>query len=200
VILLGACGQQDEGRAEPGAAADTGALRAPAVDDVRVIDVDMPEVPDEELFDQDGASVRLSDRARDRTVVVNFVFTTCTTVCSPMTAIFARLQTELGEAMERDVRLVSISLDPGADTPEQLKRYADRFDRREGWTFLTGRSDRVASVLKALGGYAGAKERHTPLTLIGSNGRWRRVEGLAGPERLAEEVRALHAARSVARH
>jgi protein SCO1/2 len=199
VILLGACGQQSEGRAEPGMTADTGALRAPAGDDVRVTDVDVPEVPDEELFDQDGALVRLSDQMRGRTVAVNFVFTTCTSICSPMTAIFARLQTELGDAMERDVRLVSISLDPGADTPELLKRYADKFARREGWTFLTGRSDRVARVLRALGGYAGAKERHAPLTLIGSNGRWRRVEGLAGPERLAEEIRALHAARASAR-
>ncbi|XXT22593.1 SCO family protein [Sorangium sp. So ce429] len=149
-------------------------------------------VPDEELVDQDGAPVRLRELAKGRVLAVNFIFTTCTTICSPMTAIFGRLQAELGDALERDVRLVSISLDPATDTPERLKRYAEQFGRRPGWVFLTGSRERVGRVLDALGGRAPIKEQHTPVTLIGreAEGRWTRVDGIAPPARLAEEVRA----------
>jgi protein SCO1/2 len=165
---------------------------AVAVDEVRVAPVKRVVVPDEELVDQDGVPVRLPALMKDRIVAVNFVFTTCTTICSPMTAIFGRLQRELGDALERDVRLVTISLDPATDTPERLRRYADKFDRRPGWTFLTGPTDRVGRVLDALRGETGAKEGHSPVTLLGSAaaGRWARVYGLAPAERLHRELQA----------
>lgn len=150
-------------------------------------------VPDEELVDQDGRAVRLRELFAGRAVAVNFVFTTCTTLCSPMTAIFARLARELGPAMESRVRLVSISLDPATDTPDKLRAYADRFERRAGWTFLTGPTDRVQRVRKALGGGSGPKEAHEAITLIGraDQQRWQQVRGLATADRLASWIRPL---------
>jgi protein SCO1/2 len=191
-LLAASC----DGPGEPADPAGGGAgSPAPAPDgaaEVRAAPAAGIAMPDEELVDQDGAPVRLRELARDHVLVVNFIFTACTTICSPMTAIFSRLQGELGGALERDVRLVSISLDPAVDTPERLKRYADPFNRRRGWIFLTGSRERVARVLGALGGRAPVKERHTPLTLIGraAEGRWTRVDGIASPGRLAEEIRA----------
>ena len=150
------------------------------------------EIPDEVLFTQDGKQVRLySDLMRGKVVAVNFVFTTCSTICSPMTAIFSRLQKELG-ARGREVVLISISLDPKTDTPERLKQYADRFERREGWTFVTGPADRVTRVLKALGGYVAVKESHTPVVLLGNEatGEWTRAYGLTPPKQLAAQLEA----------
>jgi protein SCO1/2 len=191
--LAGACKRSTEDRAPSGRAAE-----ATASGEVRVAPVEGLRIPDEELVDQDGNAVRLRDLMAGHAVAVNFVFTTCTTVCSPMTAIFGRVQDGLGDSMEREVRLVSISLDPATDTPERLKRYADRFGRRAGWTFLTGEREQVLRVLRALGGYAPVKEEHTPVTLIGraDEGRWRRVYGIAPPERLLTEIRGVapHAA------
>lgn len=196
-LALGACACDRGG--EPAGERSGGAVASPAgVPDpvgataVRVVPSPGVEVLDEELVDQDGTPVRLRELAKDRVLVVNFIFTTCTTICSPMTAIFGRLQAALGDALERDVRLVSISLDPTMDTPERLNRYAEKFGRRRGWVFLTGNRERVNRVLDALGGRAPIKERHTPVTLIGreAEGRWVRVEGIAQPGRLADEVRA----------
>ena len=167
---------------------------APIVeDDARIVPAEEVTVPDEELIDQDGHAVRIRELLADRVVAVNFVFTTCTTICSPMSAIFGRVQSALGPAMERKVRLVSISLDPATDTPEKLREYADRFGRRAGWTFLTGPSDRVARVLRGLGGQAFVREGHRPLTLIGSapDRRWQRVDGIAPPDRLAAWIQPL---------
>ncbi|WP_437551924.1 SCO family protein [Sorangium sp. So ce367] len=174
------------------AAAGPPGLSADGAAEVRASPATGVEVLDEELVDQDGRPVRLRELARDRVLAVNFIFTTCTTICSPMTAIFGRLQAELGGALDRDVRLVSISLDPAMDTPERLNAYAEKFGRRKGWSFLTGRRERVNRVLDALGGRAPIKERHAPITLIGreAEGRWTRVEGIAPPGRLADEVRA----------
>ncbi|WP_437717018.1 SCO family protein [Sorangium sp. So ce448] len=174
------------------AAAGPPGLSPDGAADVRALPAKGVEVLDEELVDQDGRPVRLRELAKDRVLVVNFIFTTCTTICSPMTAIFGRLQAQLGDALDRDVRLVSISLDPAMDTPERLNVYAEKFGRRNGWSFLTGRRERVNRVLDALGGGAPIKERHAPITLIGreAEGRWTRVEGIAPPGRLADEVRA----------
>ncbi|MGK3995622.1 SCO family protein [Sorangium sp. So ce1024] len=190
-LAVASCGRggdppRPDARAEPPSPAPGGAAA------VRASPAPGVAVPDEELVDQDGAPVRLRELAEGRVLVVNFIFTTCTTICSPMTAIFGRLQAELGDALERDVRLVSISLDPATDTPERLKRYAEKFGRRPGWVFLTGSRERVNRVLDALGGRAPIKEQHAPVTLIGreAEGRWARVDGIAPPARLAEEVRA----------
>ncbi|AUX30558.1 MULTISPECIES: hypothetical protein [Sorangium] len=50
----------------------------------------------------------------------------------------------------------------------------------------------MGRALDALGGRAPIAEQHTPVTLIGraAEGRWTRVDGIAPPARLAEEVRA----------
>lgn len=152
------------------------------------------EIPDEQLVDQDGKPVRLySDLMKGRVVAVNFVFTTCSTICSPMTAVFSRLQKELGERLGRDVYLISISLDPATDTPERLARYAGKFDRHEGWTFVTGPADRVKRALTALGGAVATKEMHTPVVLLGNEatGEWTRAYGLSAPQQLAGQLEAL---------
>ena len=82
----------------------------------------LASVPDVTLVDQDGRSVRFrSDVLRDRVVVIDFVFTTCTTICPVLSSTFARLQDRLGERLAGSVQLVSISLDPVRDTPERLR-------------------------------------------------------------------------------
>ena len=165
----------------------TALLLAPAVASADFVEIDLP---DEVLVDQDGRQIRLPALLADKAVVISFAFTTCTTICSPMTAVLGRLQDELGPRLERDVRLVTISLDPRTDTPERLAAYAAKFDRRAGWSFLTGSSDKVKRVLQALGGWVPVKESHTPLVLVGhpATNRWTRVRGISSPEALAAEV------------
>ncbi|HEX9188733.1 MAG TPA: SCO family protein, partial [Vicinamibacteria bacterium] len=82
------------------------------------------EVPEVTLRDQAGRPVA----ARELTggpgpVAVNFIFTTCTTICPVMSATFAQTRRELGDDAGR-VHFVSISIDPENDTPAALARYA----------------------------------------------------------------------------
>jgi protein SCO1/2 len=95
-----------------------------------------------------------------------------------------------------DLRLVSISIDPEYDRPEQLRAYAEQFRAGAGWEFLTGDSEDIVRVLKSFDSYAGSKMNHQPITLLKSPGSasWTRIDGLASGKDLAHEVaeRLLH--------
>lgn len=70
--------------------------------------------------------------------IMNMIFTNCTTVCLPMSANMAKLQSMLKET-DLDYHLVSYSVDPEVDTPEVLKEYAANYEADlTTWDFLTG--------------------------------------------------------------
>ncbi|QSQ25846.1 SCO family protein [Pyxidicoccus parkwayensis] len=153
------------------------------------------QVPDVELVDQTGRKVRLwTDLVRGHTVAINFIFTRCKTICSPMTATLARVQQELGP--KSDVRFISITLDVANDTPERMAKFAEPFKPGPGWSFLTGEPAKVKDALVALGGYVPDKEAHRPTVLVGNAvaDSWTRVDGLGSPSRILEAVREARAA------
>jgi protein SCO1 len=139
-------------------------------------------IPDVELLDQDGRKVRFyTDLVKGRVVAINFIFTTCTTICPPLGATFARVQRELGERAGRDVHLISISVDPATDTPERMKTWGAKFHAAEGWTFVTGAKPQVDELLRALGAATASPADHSPVILVGNDatGQWTRSYGLA---------------------
>jgi protein SCO1 len=103
-----------------------------------------------QLLDQDG---RKFDPAAllGRTVLVNFVFTGCSTVCPVQTHALAQVQRQLPPAVRSQVRLLSVSLDPLGDTPQALKAFALRMGvDLSGWSFVTGRPNDIERVSDAL--------------------------------------------------
>jgi cytochrome oxidase Cu insertion factor (SCO1/SenC/PrrC family) len=64
-----------------------------------------------------------------------------------MMGVLARLQHELAD--QKDVVLVSFSVDPKRDSPEVLQQYAGRYGAdADRWLFLTGDQDKVYSLIK----------------------------------------------------
>lgn len=148
-------------------------------------------IPDTELLDQNGRKIRFyTDLVKGHTVVINFIFTTCTTICPPLGATFARVQKELGDKIGRDVRFISISVDPATDTPERLKEWGAKFHAGEGWTFVTGDKPQVDELLRVLGASSARREDHSPTVLIGNDaqGNWTRTYGLAQPSQLVQII------------
>lgn len=148
-------------------------------------------VPDIELLDQNGRKIHFyTDLVKGQTVVINFIFTTCTTICPPLGATFARVQKELGDKVGRDVRFISISVDPATDTPERLKAWGEKFHAGEGWTFVTGNKPQVDELLRALGASSARREDHSPTVLIGNDahGNWTRTYGLAKSSQLVQMI------------
>ena len=150
------------------------------------------DIPDVQLIDELGAPVTLRSLLEsDQPVALNFIFTTCTTICPVMTATFAQMQRQLGDAADQ-LRLVSVSIDPEYDRPDILKAYAQQFHAGEGWTFLTGDSTDIVQVMRSFDTYAGSKMNHQPVTLLKSphNESWVRIDGLASGADLVQEVTA----------
>jgi len=146
---------------------------------------------------QDGRRVDFARELDDgRPVFLNFIYTTCTAICPPMTQTFAALQRKLGD--ERDkVHMVSVTIDPENDTPRRLAEYAREFNAGPQWSFYTGSVDAMISVQKAFAAYRGDKMSHTPLTLVrlAREGPWIRLDGFATADDLMREYRVLAAAR-----
>jgi len=146
---------------------------------------------DVQLVDQDGRTLRFySDVLKGKTVVINAFFTTCTSVCPPMSRNLEKVQEALGDRLGRDVFIVSISVDPLTDTPPRLKEYAQRFHARPGWTFLTGKKENVDWALYKLGQYVENKGDHKTIWLIGNEttGLWKKALGLAKSDELMRLV------------
>ena len=157
-------------------------------------------VPDLELLDQNGRKIHFyTDLVKDQTVVINFIFTTCTTICPPLGATFARVQKELGDKVGRDVRFISISVDPATDTPERLKAWGAKFHAGGGWTFVTGNKPEVDKLLSALGASSARREDHSPTVLIGNDahGTWTRTYGLANTSQLVQIINDAMAGKSL---
>jgi protein SCO1/2 len=143
-------------------------------------------VPDVQLLDAAGQSVKLRDvLSSDEPLVVNFIFTTCTTICPVITSTTLQMQKQLGDDAVVP-RFVTISIDPDYDTSEVLHRYAQHYGA--DWTFLTGESDSVLETLKAFDAYRGNKVNHFALTLMHASNdeQWTRVEGLVSARELAD--------------
>ena len=167
----------------------------PVASDVNVAshysDMSKMNIPDIELLDQNGRKIHFySDLVKGKTVAINFIFTTCTTICPPLGATFARVQKELGDKVGRDVHFISISVDPATDTPERLKAWGEKFHAGNGWTFVTGAKPQVDELLRALGASSARREDHTPTVLIGNDasGTWTRTYGLAKATELVQVI------------
>ncbi|MDP4301457.1 SCO family protein [Leptothrix discophora] len=111
----------------------------------------LPNVP---LLTHEGRVVRFyDDIVRDRQVVINVMYTSCSNICGPATRKLVEARHHLG-SRTRDLHFVSLTLTPLTDTPAELAAYrrAHGIDGRDGdWTFLTGSVANVERVAKALG-------------------------------------------------
>lgn len=138
------------------------------------------QIPDVRVVDQDGHALRFyTDLVKNQTVAIQFIFTSCTTICTPLGATFHHLQAS-ASGLDR-VRLISISVDPERDKPEELRKFADRFGARNQWTLVTGEPVEIERLLKALRAFTQDKSAHSAMLLIGNDrtNRWTRAYGLA---------------------
>lgn len=151
------------------------------------------------LKDQEGRPLDAA-KLRGRLVLVNFVFTGCSTVCPLQTRALAEMQRQLPPALRQRVHLLSVSLDPLQDTPQVLKDFARRMGvDLGGWTFATGRpqdTERLATALRLFRPDPDVRkpdDHSTALWLIDAKGDLRMRYGGNPPDvpRLLRELAAL---------
>ena len=94
------------------------------------------QVPGFNFTNQDSNSVN-DDFIKGKVWIVHFFFTSCPSICPKMISNLKLVQkTYMGD---KQLRLLSLTVDPKFDTPERLKLYAQRKGiNTYNWAFATG--------------------------------------------------------------
>jgi cytochrome oxidase Cu insertion factor (SCO1/SenC/PrrC family) len=145
-------------------------------------------IPDVKVFNEEGKQVRFySDLVKNKVVLLNFFYTSCTFICEMQGENLRQLRDKLGARLGREVFLISVSMDPERDTPQKLKYWARAFGVKPGWTLVSSNNVAMSRMLKILTGEnPGSKEMHSSAVFIGNDktGVWLSTDGLSEPEML----------------
>lgn len=125
----------------------------------------------------EGNEVRFySDLLKNKRVVISFFYVNCPTAQPALVTLF-KLQKKLGERLGKDIVLLSISVDPERDDPEAVRKYAETFNPRQGWYFVTGRPQSMDVINRRLGNTLHLPEGHLRQFLLGNTrtNHWMRL-------------------------
>lgn len=93
------------------------------------------------FVNQDGQKVT-NQTVKGKIWVAEYFFTTCQSICPIMNQEMNRVQKAFQG--DSDVKILSFTVDPDMDTPEQLKKYAKEHSYVQGqWHFLTGKKEEL---------------------------------------------------------
>ena len=147
------------------------------------------------LVDQTGAP-RDQSLLKGKWTAVYFGYTFCPDVCPTTLQMLGEAQDRLGPKAAR-FQVVFISVDPGRDTPRQMKTYLSNSAFPKGTIGLTGTADQVAATAKAYhlfyqkqGTGADYEVQHTSaIYLMNPKGRFDRVLAFGvTPEEAARQI------------
>ena len=150
-------------------------------------------IPDVTLINQDREEVNLKDFLNSgKPVLLDFIYSTCTTICPVLSAGFSNMQKKLGPNVDK-VHFVSISIDPEYDTPERMRQYLDRYRAKPGWNYFTGTRKDIETAMYAFDAYVPNKMSHYPLTFLWKPGNkeWVRIYGMISTKDLMSEYKLL---------
>jgi protein SCO1 len=143
------------------------------------------------LITQEGNPLRFySDLLKDKTVLIQFMYTQCQEACPLTTKQLADTQPLLGQRLGKDILFLSLSVDPGKDTPALLQDYSRRFKAGPGWLFLTGDKSNMDAITHQLGQVSPYIEGHLPIFILGNvrTGHWMKLQPYTTPTAIAREL------------
>jgi protein SCO1 len=152
-------------------------------------------LPDITLVDQHGQKILLSS-LKGKPVLFDFIYTTCPGPCLLLTARMKKIADRLGPALGTEARIVSITVDPEHDHPQQLLAYAKEFQAdRKGWLFLTGTPKQIDDVMARFKLFRQRQANGTvnhvlEFFLVGDSGRalLQYMGEKANPQRVANDI------------
>ncbi|HEX8549695.1 MAG TPA: SCO family protein [Cytophagaceae bacterium] len=123
-------------------------------------------VPNFNLVDQDGRQASMTP-LRGSILITDFFFTRCEGICPKMSTQLTRVQEAFKN--DKDVKIISFSVDPSNDNPKVLKQYASLFNADSTcWTFITGNKDSIYYLAQKGFFLTAMEDRERPLEFIHS--------------------------------
>ena len=161
-------------------------------------------LPNITLIDQHGQKMSLSS-LRGKPVLFDFIYTTCPGPCLLLTSRMKAIAIQLGPALGKEARIVSITVDPEHDHPEQLLAYAKEFGADvAGWSFLTGTPKQIDEMMARFNLFRrregdGTVDHVLEFFLVGANGHalLQYIGDKAAPKRVADDLERAAAGESV---
>ena len=91
-------------------------------------------------FENQNNRIITNNDFKDKVYVVEFFFTSCPTICPKMHQSMLKIQDQFYG--NPSFGIASITIDPKRDTPETLKKYAEKHNATlKNWHFLTGKKE-----------------------------------------------------------
>lgn len=160
-----------------------------ALEKYRTTVTSMPSV---KLIDHNDHAHDIAKLFSENIVIVDFIFTSCRSVCPIMTAVMKKVYTLIGDRNDQPVLFISITVNPEEDTPKQLAENAKKTGSHANWLWLTGTSNDVAQVLQAFAiNINGKPEAHPPVLYVGKEDYWLKWVGLPNANEVADAVNVL---------
>jgi protein SCO1 len=114
--------------------------------------------------------------------VASYFFASCPGFCREMNNEIAALAEALAD---QDVTFVSFTVDPENDSPDVLKRYAEKLKANpDRWIFLTGPMAEISGLGQTWLKMPVSKEHNDKLVVIGRDGRIRDIFSSRDPLRI----------------
>lgn len=161
--------------------------------------------PNSPLVNQRGERLRFRDAFVDgRALIVSAIYTRCQGSCPGTSLAMERLRDTLTPVFGEQLTLVSFTIDPLADTPTALARYAANLGvegpptkGRPDWQFVTGEPAAIEELRRGLGFFDldpqvdRDKTRHAALLLFGNStaDRWAALPSNLRDGLLVETIR-----------
>lgn len=153
-------------------------------------------LPNVDVIDHHGRKVKFfDDLIAGKIVVINFMFTSCRSICPLAISRLRDARDLLGDDGRAKISFISISIDPIPDTPEKLAQQAVAFNIDSGWTFVTGDPANIDLIRYRLGERSGAAislHKNEVLMFNEPTGAWSRDSAFSDIGVLAENIRAMH--------
>jgi protein SCO1 len=111
------------------------------------------------LTGDDGKRVELTQRLRGRITALQLMFTGCSATCPIQGALFGALAPLV--AGEREMQLLSVSIDPLGDSPQAVRAWLARFGTHANWHGAVPLVEDVDRLLDFVRGRAAGADRHT---------------------------------------
>lgn len=106
------------------------------------------QINDLVLTNQLGKQISLNNDLKDKVLVINFMFTSCQSVCPTLSRSMHQLQDAYKKKKPEWVQFISISVDPNDSVPV-LRAYSDNFGaNHDRWWFLTGNQEVIFNFAK----------------------------------------------------
>ncbi len=150
-------------------------------------------IPDVKLVQNSGAETTLAAIARGHATAIQLMFTQCTTTCPIQAAIFQRVQHLIPEMASKNIQLLSLSVDPEADTPKAMSAWLKRFHAGPEWIGAAPAPKDGPQLQNFFGRANGAFASHsTQVNIVDRQGRlvWRTIE-LPTAEEIANVLQKL---------